>query len=323
MSKHIKLIVQDHEISMLNINKSDYICLTDMIKANDGDFFISDWLRNRNTLEYLAAWESLNNPNFNYGEFAIIKEGAGLNTFKVSVKEWCGKTNAIGITATTGRYGGTYAHKDIAFNFGMWISPVFQLYIVTEYQRLKDIEANHYNLEWDVRRILSKANYSIHTDAVQKFIIPKSTLPLDKRGIEYANEAEILNLALYGYTSKEWKEANPTLAKTKNMRDFSSINELLVMSNLEVMNAEMIKLNTEKKIRFTLLHKMAKEHMEQLSKVDIIKSVRKKDETTYVNAKEKTGEELEGESKKSILEINKENLLKFKKDKESNSKNID
>ena len=138
-----------------------------------------------------------------------------------------------------------------------------------------------------------------------------------KWGIEYANEAEILNLALYGYTSKEWKEANQDLAKTKNMRDFSSINELLVMSNLEVMNAEMIKLNTEKKIRFSLLQKMAKEHLEQLSKVDIIKSVRKKNETTYIHAKDKTGEELEDESKKSILEINKENLLKFKKGKES------
>jgi hypothetical protein len=205
----------------------------------------------------------------------------------------------------------------------MWISPVFQLYIVTEYQRLKEIETNHYNLEWDVRRILSKANYSIHTDAVQKFIIPKSSLPLDKRGIEYANEAEILNLALYGYTSKEWKEANPDLSKTKNMRDFSSINELLVMSNLEVMNAEMIKLHTEKKTRFILLQKMAKEHLEQLSKVDLIKSIRKKDETTYIQAKDKTGEELESEFKKSILEINKENLLKFKNDKESNSKKKD
>ncbi|WP_297333324.1 KilA-N domain-containing protein [Flavobacterium sp.] len=193
----------------------EYICITDMIKAKEGDFAISDWLRNRNTLEYISAWESMNNPNFNYGEFAIITSGAGLNGYKVSVKDLVEKANITCIKAKTGRYGGTYAHKDIAFNFGMWISPMFQLYIVKEYQRLKEVEQNTYNLEWDVKRVLTKVNYNIHTDAIQKHIIPHSTLPIEKRGIEYAKEADLLNLALFGCTAKEWKDANPHHALNK------------------------------------------------------------------------------------------------------------
>ena len=148
---------------LTTINDEDYISLTDIIKAKDGDFFISDWLRNRNTLEYLGAWESMFNPDFNYGEFATIKSKAGLNNFKISIKEWHEKTNAIGIVARAGRYGGTYAHKDIAFNFCMWISPVFQLYVVREYQRLVELERSELALSWNVKRLLSKANYHIHT----------------------------------------------------------------------------------------------------------------------------------------------------------------
>ena len=176
VAKFSILKVKGIDIAMTKVNESDFISLTDMIKAKDGDFFISDWLRNRNTLEYLAAWESLNNPSFNYGEFAIIKDKSGLNNFKISVKEWVARTGAIGLTAKTGRYGGTYAHTDIAFNFGMWISPIFQLYIVKEYQRLKEIESNQYNLEWNVKRLLSKANYRIHTDAIDKYMIPKLSM---------------------------------------------------------------------------------------------------------------------------------------------------
>ena len=171
-SKTSILKVQGIDIAMTIVNENDFISLTDMIKAKDGDFFISDWLRNRNTLEYLSAWESLNNPNFNYGEFAIIKDKSGLNNFKISVREWISRTGAIGIVAKAGRYGGTYAHKDIAFNFGMWISPMFQLYIVKEYQRLKDIECNQYNLEWNVKRLLVKANYKIHTDSCLLYTSP-------------------------------------------------------------------------------------------------------------------------------------------------------
>ncbi|HEX8268747.1 MAG TPA: KilA-N domain-containing protein [Flavobacterium sp.] len=241
MAKHTTLKINDTNISMFSDGDKDFICLTDMVKAQEGDFFISDWIRNANTLDYIAAWEQLYNPGFNYGEFAIIRSGAGANTYKVSVKELTEKTNLICIRATAGRYGGTYAHKDIAFHFGMWINPVFQLYIVKEYQRLKEVESNQYNLEWDVRRLMTKVNYVLHTDAVQKYIIPNSKLPVDKQGIEYANEADLLNLALYGFTAKQWKEANPQHALNgKNMRDFSSITDLLIMSNLEVLNSQMI-----------------------------------------------------------------------------------
>jgi hypothetical protein len=168
-----KIEVEGNIITIVDHNSDDFISLTDMIKAKDGSFFISDWLRNANTLDYISAWESIHNPNFNYGEFATIRQSAGSNAFKISVKELIEKTNATCIIAKAGRYGGTYAHKDIAFNFGMWISPVFQLYTVKEYQRLKEVENNQYNLEWNVKRVLSKVNYSIQTDAVNDYILPK------------------------------------------------------------------------------------------------------------------------------------------------------
>lgn len=164
-----------------------------MIKSKDGSFFISDWLRNANTLEYIGAWESMYNPGFNYGEFALIRNAAGSNTFKVSVKELVEKSNIKCLIAKSGRYGGTYAHKDIAFNFGMWISPVFQLYIVKEYQRLKEVENNQYNLEWNVKRILSKVNYTIQTDAVKEYVIPQSSFHEAKKMLESANADMIRN----------------------------------------------------------------------------------------------------------------------------------
>ncbi|MBP0904723.1 KilA-N domain-containing protein [Mariniflexile gromovii] len=285
-----------------------------MIKAKDGDFFISDWLRNVNTLEYLSAWETMNNPDFNYGEYAIIRQSSGTNTFKISVKEWVLKTNSIGITAQAGRYGGTYAHKDIAFNFGMWISPMFQLYIVKEYQRLKTIESDTLNLEWDIKRVLSKVNYHLHTDAILKHIIPKSTLPESKKGIEYAKEADLLNLALFGCTAKEWREANPAHAKNNlNVRDFASIHELNVMSNLQVFNSEMIKKDVSKTARYKILLKSAQEQLEQLKKIDILKAVRKQNSATYIEARNKTGDELEKLTSESILDKNKQALSDFNK----------
>lgn len=317
-NKHSSLKVQDYSISMFSDGDKDFICLTDMVKAQEGDFFISDWIRNANTLDYISAWEQLYNPDFNYGEFAIIRSGAGSNNYKVSVKELMEKTNLISIRATAGRYGGTYAHKDIAFHFGMWINPVFQLYIVKEYQRLKEVESNQYNLEWDVRRLMTKVNYVLHTDAVQQHIIPNSTFSIDKQWIEYANEADILNLALYGCTAKQWKETNPQHALDgKNMRDFSSITDLLIMSNLESLSSQLIKLNTPKDRRFDLLHKMAKEQREQFDKVDIIKSLKKTNPMTYISAEELSHEEIESESKKNILEANNENLSKFKESKKN------
>jgi len=161
-----KMNVQGTEINVMSVSEADYISLTDMLKAKDGDFFVSDWLRNRNTVEFLGVWENIYNPCFNYGEFAIIKSQAGLNSYKISVKEWVEKTNAIGLKATTGRYGGTYAHKDIAFEFGMWISAEFKIYLIKEFQRLKEEE--YKQLGWDIRRNLAKINYRIHTDAIKE-----------------------------------------------------------------------------------------------------------------------------------------------------------
>ena len=266
MNTSKKITVQNTEISVLiGKNDNDYISLTDMIKAKDGDFFISDWLRNRNTLEYIGTWEMMYNPNFNYGEFATIKEKAGLNNFKVSVKELVMRTNAICLTAKTGRYGGTYAHKDIAFHFGMWISPTFQLYIVKEYQRLKEQESDPLSLEWNAKRILSKTNYTLHTDAIKNVIIPKMDIEAIKHGIIYATEADMLNIILFGCKAKEWAQANPNLAsKGINIRETASINQLVVLSNMESANSEMIKQGVSRTQRFEILHKMAKEQLKVL-----------------------------------------------------------
>ena len=284
VAKFSILKVKGIDIAMTKVNESDFISLTDMIKAKDGDFFISDWLRNRNTLEYLAAWESLNNPSFNYGEFAIIKDKSGLNNFKISVKEWVARTGAIGLTAKTGRYGGTYAHTDIAFNFGMWISPIFQLYIVKEYQRLKEIESNQYNLEWNVKRLLSKANYRIHTDAIDKYMIPKLSFSQRKECV-YSNEADLLNIVMFGCTAKQWREANPKRAlKGENLREIASINDLAILSNLETLNAMLIKNGLPKKERARILIETAKEQKKVLDSVNFMNSIKKVNDATFLDA---------------------------------------
>ena len=283
MVKTSIMLVEGVEITVTTINNNDYISITDMIKAKDGEFFISDWLRNRNTLQYLGAWEGMYNPNFNYGEFAIIKDKSGLNNFKISVKEWVAKTNAIGLTAKAGRYGGTYAHKDIAFHFCMWISPEFQLYVIKEYQRLKDIENNQYNLEWNVKRVLSKANYQLQTDAIKNYIIPSKSDNLKDEWI-YADEADMLNLIMFNCTAKKWRELNPERASAgENIRDMASINELNIISNLESLNATLIKKGMAKKERFTMLSEVANEQRALLEKYDYIKSIKKIDNTTYVD----------------------------------------
>ena len=284
VAKFSILKVKGIDIAMTKVNESDFISLTDMIKAKDGDFFISDWLRNRNTLEYLAAWESLNNPSFNYGEFAIIKDKSGLNNFKISVKEWVARTGAIGLTAKTGRYGGTYAHTDIAFNFGMWISPIFQLYIVKEYQRLKEIESNQYNLEWNVKRLLSKANYRIHTDAIDKYMIPKLSFSQRKEWV-YSNEADLLNIVMFGCTAKQWREANPKRAlKGENLREIASINDLAILSNLETLNAMLIKNGLPKKERARILIETAKEQKKVLDSINFMNSIKKVNDATFLDA---------------------------------------
>ena len=247
-----KIIVKDTEINIIKVGNEDYICITDMIKAKDGDFFITDWLRNRNTLEYIGVWESLYNSNFNYGEFAIIKSKSGLNNFKISVKEFVEKTNAISLQAKPGRYGGTYAHKDIALEFGMWISAEFKVYLVREYQRLKKEEDN--KLGWSVKRELTKINYSIHTNAINQYIIPKILLKEEVNNV-YASEADILNMALFGITAKQWKEQNPD--KKGNIRDFASINELICLSNLENINSVLIKEGLDQTSRIVKLNEIA------------------------------------------------------------------
>ena len=283
MSKTIKIQVEDKEISIIKRNEQDYICLTDMLKAKDGNFFITDWLRNRNTLEFLSVWEKIHNPNFNYGEFAIIRNQSGLNSFKVSVKEWVKKTNAIGIFSKAGRYGGTYAHKDIAFEFGTWISPTFKLYLITEYQRLKEIETNQYSLEWNFKRIISKANYHIHTDAVKKHILPKKDYDKNKEWLIYAEEADLLNIALFNCTAKDWREANTEYAKKgMNIRDLASINELAVLSNLESLNAEMIKSGINKENRYLKLKEIATYQLTILNEKDFMKALKKLNDKVYL-----------------------------------------
>lgn len=265
--------VQGFDISIYNDGGRDYISLTDIIEAKDGGFFISDWLRNSNTLEYLGAWESMHNPNFNYSEFAIIRNASGVNSYKISVKEWVGKTNAIGIKAKAGRYGGTYAHKDIAFHFCMWISPTFQLYVVKEFQRLKEIEANQHEQEWGVKRIMAKANYSLHTDAIKENIIPNET---KEERFVYATEADMINVALFGCTASEWRAANPSLALGgENIRDTASIAELTVLSNLESLNSILIKQNMDRKNRFDMLRRVAQEQLEGLKSNDSIRGMKR------------------------------------------------
>jgi len=279
MSKNKIINVTDVPVNIIIGEQSDYICLTDMAKGKEGDNrsadVIKNWIRTRATIEFLGAWESIYNPNFKVVEFDHFRNSAGLPTFVLSPKSWVEKTNAIGIFSKSGRYGGTYAHKDIAFEFGAAISPVFKLWLIKEFQRLKQIETNQYGLEWDVKRVLTKVNYRLHTDAIKDFIIPKSKLPKNKKGIEYAKEADILNLALYGCTAKEWKEANPQLAlKGHNIRDISSINELTVLANMESINSVMIKDGMSARSRYDKLKEIGKDQLKSLNDIDFIKSVR-------------------------------------------------
>lgn len=260
--KKSTIIVKETEVTIIHQNDQDYISLTDMLKAKDGDFFITDWLRNRNTIEFLGIWETIYNPNFNYGEFAIIRSQAGLNSYKISVKEWVAKTNAIGLQAKAGRYGGTYAHKDIAFEFGMWISPEFKIYLIREFQRLKEEEQKRLANPWNINRTLAKVNYRIHTDAIKSIIVPDK-VTAKQISMIYASEADLLNVALFGCTAKEWRENNPD--KDGNIRDYASIEQLLVLANLESMNAELIHMEFPQKERLIKLNEMAIRQLQVLN----------------------------------------------------------
>ena len=258
-----KITVKDTEVNVVKVNGEDYICLTDMLQAKDGDFFITDWLRNRNTLEFIGIWEKVYHPDFNYGEFAIIKNQSDLNRFKISVKEFVARTNAISLQAKAGRYGGTYAHKDIAFEFAMWISPEFKIYIVKEFQRLKAEEQRL--LGWSAKRELSKINYRIHTDAIKQNLIPAEVTKAQAT-IIYANEADVLNVAMFGMTAKQWREANPELKG--NIRDYASVNELICLSNMESLNAVFIEQGLPQSDRLIKLNQIAIHQMSILESSD-------------------------------------------------------
>ncbi|MCF6319900.1 MAG: KilA-N domain-containing protein [Proteobacteria bacterium] len=255
----------------ITVTKDDYISLTDMLKAKEGDFFIADWLRNRNTLEYLGIWEKIHNPDFNYGEFATIKSQSGLNSYKISVKEWVAKTQAIGLTAKAGRYGGTYAHVDIALEFGMWISAEFKIYLVKEFRRLKEL--NTQNQDWNIKRNLAKINYKIHTGAIKQNLIPKH-LTQKQTSIIYANEADVLNMALFGQTAKEWREKNPD--KEGNIRDYANVSQLVCLSNLESLNAVFINQGEQQNTRLSKLNQIAIGQMQILLQDHSIKTLENK-----------------------------------------------
>jgi hypothetical protein len=292
MSKLKKIEIENTPISITKIEKEDYICLTDMAKAKQGDNrsadIIKNWIRTRTTIEFLGTWERMYNPNFKVVEFDHFKSEAGLPTFVLSAKQWIEKTNAIGIIAKSGRYGGTYAHRDIAFEFGTAISPTFKLYLIKEYQRFKEIESNQYNLEWDVKRILSKANYQLQTNAVMKHILPKKNYSKDKEWLLYAEEADLLNVALFNCTAKDWKTLYPEEAKKGlNIRDFASINELAVLSNIESMNAEMIRRGIEKIDRFKQLNEISNYQLDIMNQNNSMKAIKKLTDDIYIHTKGK------------------------------------
>ena len=258
-----KITVQNTDISVVKYNEEDYISLTDMARSQLQEHIIFRWLSLKSTIEYLGEWEMLYNPDFNCTEFGTIKNAAGSNNFVLSVKTWIERTGAIGIRSKAGRYGGTYAHRDIAYHFGMWISPKFQLLLVKEYQRLKTEEQRL--LGWSAKRELSKINYRIHTDAIKQNLIPMEVSPIQVSTI-YANEADVLNVAMFGMTAKQWREANPELKG--NIRDYATINELICLSNMENLNAVFIEQNMTQRERLVKLNQIAIHQMNILESDD-------------------------------------------------------
>ena len=259
-----KITVNETEITIISIEERDYISLTDMVKGiENGLALIEKWLRNKNTIEFLGIWEEMYNPLFNSPEFGGIKNAAGLNRFLLSVKQWIEKTNSIGIIAKAGRYGGTYAHKDIAFEFATWVSPQFKLYLLREFQRLKEEEQKQ--LGWSAKRELAKINYHIHTDAIKRNLIPAELTPRQTTVI-YASEADVLNVAMFGMTAQEWRKANPD--SKGNIRDYATINELICLSNMENLNAVFISEGLPQRERLVKLNQIAIQQMKVLTEVE-------------------------------------------------------
>ena len=266
-SKKTTIEVQGTSVAVLSQNQQDIFCLTDIAKFKNPDHpddVIRNWLRSRNTVEFLGVWERLNNPSFNPVEFDGIRMQTGLNSFVLTPKQWIQKTGAVGITSSAGRYGGTYAHKDIAFEFASWVSVEFKLYLIKEFQRLKDDENRRLSLAWNLNRTLSKLNYRIHTDAIQAHLIPAAVTPAQAAST-YASEADLLNVALFGQTAKQWRDVNPKLEG--NMREYATIEQLLVLANIEGMNAEFIHMALPQGKRLKRLNEIAIRQMRVLTSV--------------------------------------------------------
>lgn len=272
MAKNRTLNVNQSDITVIHQNETDYISLTDMtVSFKEGSGLIGKWITNKNTLEYLGVWEKINNQNFNYPEFGVIGQEAGTNRFMMSVGQWIDRTKAIGMLVKAGRYGGTYAHKDIAFHFAMWLSPEFQIYLVNEFQRLKDDENDRLKLEWNLQRTLAKVNYQIHTDAIKENLIPKE-ITKQQASFVYANEADLLNVALFGITAKEWRETNPD--EKGNIRDYATLEQLVVLSNMESINALLIGQGLTQSERLIQLNKVAINQMKSLLESKAIKKLK-------------------------------------------------
>ena len=268
------LTVQGVEVGLTAKGEEDYISLTDMVKNfNGADQLIKNWLQNKNTVDFLGVWEQLNNPSFNLVEFHLIKNEAGLNRFVMSAKQWTERTMGVGLLARAGRYGGTYAHKDIAFEFGSWLSPEFKLYLIKEFQRFKEQESVSGGIEWNIRRSLAKVQYRVHTDAIKAHLIP-SKLHAQKAGFVYASEAEVLNVALFGMTSKEWRAANPNAEG--NIRDNATMEQLVVLSSLESMNALLIQQKVSQSDRIETLNSQARAQLTSLLSNPSVKSLESK-----------------------------------------------
>ncbi len=259
--------VQGAAITILSQKEQDFICLTDMAKKFGDDILIYSWMRNRNTLEFIGVWEQIHNPGFKGLEFETFRNQAGLNSFSLTPRKWIEATNAIGFQSRAGRYGGgTYAHRDIAFEFGSWLSPEFKLYLIKEFQRLKDDENRRLSLAWNLNRTLSKLNYRIHTDAVKAHLIPPEVTPA-QAAITYATEADLLNVALFGHTARQWRDANPKLEG--NVRDYASVEQLLVLANMEGMNAEFIHMGLPQGERLKRLNQIAIRQMQVLTSANL------------------------------------------------------
>ncbi|WP_286965870.1 KilA-N domain-containing protein [Flavobacterium sp. UBA4854] len=274
MAKNRKINVQGIDVVLYQDNKEDFMSLTDIARHRDSersDYILQNWMRNRSTIEFIGLWEKFNNPDFNSIEFDGIRNMAGSNSFSLTPKRWIEATNAIGIISKTGRYGGTFAHKDIAFEFATWLSAEFKFYLIKEFQRLKEEESSTKKLEWDLQRTISKINYAIHTDAIKENLIPLS-LNAKQKNFIYADEADLLNVALFGKTAKEWRDEN--LNAKGNIRDIASIEQLVVLSNLESINAMLIQQGMIQKERLIKLNGIAINQMKTLINSNVLNKLK-------------------------------------------------